>query len=72
MWIMTSARHPHALQTTPPLLDHLSTSPHQHPRTGAAGTADEAHAALRLLHRTVRLTCGTCAAPESRRPLLRG
>ncbi|GAA0914621.1 tetratricopeptide repeat protein [Streptomyces thermoalcalitolerans] len=60
------AGHPHALWATPPLLDYLTThrtSPtaDQTPQV----TADQTHAALRLLHRYALLTCDTRAEPRA-------
>ncbi|MEV8595887.1 FxSxx-COOH system tetratricopeptide repeat protein [Streptomyces sp. NPDC052012] len=60
--------HPHALWATPPLLDYLST--HRTARTAGTATspqttANEAHTALRLLHRYALLTCDTRDEPRA-------
>ncbi|WP_128643224.1 FxSxx-COOH system tetratricopeptide repeat protein [Streptomyces sp. SS] len=59
--------HPHTLWTVPPLLDLLTT----HHRAVEARaeelpqvTADQAHAALRLLHRYALIVCDTRAEPS--------
>ncbi|MFE2536504.1 tetratricopeptide repeat protein, partial [Streptomyces sp. NPDC059371] len=68
--LLDPAGHPHALWNTPALLDHLTT--HHTPASQgdttashAQATAEQAHAALRLLHRYALLTCDTRAEPRA-------
>ncbi|MFH8939528.1 tetratricopeptide repeat protein, partial [Streptomyces griseosporeus] len=60
------AGHPHTLWTTPPLLDYLTNQRTAEGSTaGQQVTADQAHSALRLLHRYALLTCDTRAEPRA-------
>ncbi|GHA68801.1 tetratricopeptide repeat protein [Streptomyces tauricus] len=64
--LLDPAGHPHALWTTPSLLDHLAL--HRKPNNTEHApqvTADQTHAALRLLHRYALLTCDTRAEPRA-------
>ncbi|WP_344430678.1 tetratricopeptide repeat protein, partial [Streptomyces lavendulocolor] len=67
--LLDPAGHPHTLWTTPPLLDYLTTQNTRHttegPAAGPQATADQAHSALRLLHRYALLTCDTRAEPRT-------
>ncbi|MFF1446142.1 tetratricopeptide repeat protein [Streptomyces sp. NPDC058295] len=68
--LLDPAGHPHALWNTPALLDHLAihhTPASQGDTTAvhAPATAEQAHAALRLLHRYALLTCDTRAEPRA-------
>ncbi|MFF4491203.1 FxSxx-COOH system tetratricopeptide repeat protein [Streptomyces sp. NPDC001544] len=68
--LLDPAGHPHALWNTPALLDHLTAhhtpAPHGDPSTShAPATAEQAHSALRLLHRYALLTCDTRAEPRA-------
>ncbi|MGC5009032.1 tetratricopeptide repeat protein [Streptomyces sp. DT203] len=68
--LLDPAGHPHALWTSPPLLDYLATH-HTPPRTEKDAphtphlTGDQAHAVLRLLHRYGLITCDTGAEPRA-------
>ncbi|WP_333774667.1 tetratricopeptide repeat protein, partial [Streptomyces sp. IBSBF 3136] len=68
--LLDPAGHPHALWNTPALLDRLTT--HHTPASQgdttashASVTAEQAHAALRLLHRYALLTCDTRVEPRA-------
>ncbi|MFG2438999.1 tetratricopeptide repeat protein [Streptomyces sp. NPDC048508] len=68
--LLDPAGHPHALWNTPALRDHLTT--HHTPASQgdttashAPATAEQAHSALRLLHRYALLTCDTRAEPRA-------
>ncbi|MGW5284442.1 tetratricopeptide repeat protein, partial [Streptomyces collinus] len=68
--LLDPAGHPHALWNTPALLDRLTThhAPASEGGTAASHapvTAEQAHAALRLLHRYALLTCDTRAEPRA-------
>ncbi|MEU0719209.1 tetratricopeptide repeat protein [Streptomyces lavendulocolor] len=67
--LLDPAGHPHALWTTPPLLDYLTIQNTRRtaegPVAGVQATADHAHSALRLLHRYALLTCDTRAEPRT-------
>ncbi|MFB6838148.1 FxSxx-COOH system tetratricopeptide repeat protein [Streptomyces sp. NPDC056361] len=56
--LLDPAGHPHNLWTTPSLLDHLAAS------GTSPSTADQAHSALRLLHRYALIICDTHAEPR--------
>ncbi|MGW8361929.1 tetratricopeptide repeat protein [Streptomyces wedmorensis] len=64
--------HPHSLWTVPPLLDLLTTHHRAFEARAEAraeelpqATADQAHAALRLLHRYALIVCDTRAEPSA-------
>ncbi|MFS8203443.1 tetratricopeptide repeat protein [Streptomyces sp. CWNU-52B] len=63
--LLDPAGHPHALWTTRPVLNYL-TSHHTSSSTASTPqvTADQAHTVLRLLHRYALLTCDTRAEPR--------
>ncbi len=67
--LFDSAGHPHALWTTPPLLNYLTAHNTRRTAEGSVAepqaTADQAHSALRLLHRYALLTCDTRAEPRA-------
>ncbi|SED32481.1 Tetratricopeptide repeat-containing protein [Streptomyces sp. KS_5] len=64
--LLDPAGHPHALWTTPPLLDYLTDhlTPHTTSQAPQA-TPDQAHTALRFLHRYALLTCDTRSEPRA-------
>ncbi|MER7692849.1 tetratricopeptide repeat protein [Streptomyces sp. NPDC097610] len=67
--LLDPAGHPHALWTTPPLLDYLTT--HRSPTASDGATqerpvtADQAHTALRILHRYALLSCDIRVEPRA-------
>ncbi|MFF3400431.1 tetratricopeptide repeat protein [Streptomyces sp. NPDC002659] len=64
--LLDPAGHPHTFWSTPPVLDYLTH--HRTPPTTAqmsGATPDQAHTALRLLHRYALLTCDTRAEPRA-------
>ncbi|AGS73886.1 hypothetical protein B446_35638 (plasmid) [Streptomyces collinus Tu 365] len=68
--LLDPAGHPHALWNTPALLDrltihHTPVSQGDATASHAPATAEQAHAALRLLHRYALLTCDTRAEPRA-------
>ncbi|MET7919208.1 tetratricopeptide repeat protein [Streptomyces avermitilis] len=66
--LLDPAGHPHALWTTPPLLNYLTahrTPSHPHePAKQTQVTSGQAHTALRLLHRYALLTCDQRTEPR--------
>ncbi|MEU4173320.1 tetratricopeptide repeat protein, partial [Streptomyces sp. NPDC026665] len=64
--LLDPAGHPHALWTTTDFLDYL-TDHRGSPTTAQTqqATSDQAHTALRLLHRYALLTCDTRAEPRA-------
>ncbi|MDX2522486.1 tetratricopeptide repeat protein, partial [Streptomyces stelliscabiei] len=68
--LLDPAGHPHALWNTPALLGLLTThhtpaAQRDTPASHAPATPEQAHAALRLLHRYALLTCDTRAEPRA-------
>ncbi|MEI5100926.1 tetratricopeptide repeat protein [Streptomyces sp. PmtG] len=68
--LLDPAGHPHALWNTSALLHHLTTHhtsvpPGDTTAPSVPATADQAHAALRLLHRYALLTCDTRTEPRA-------
>ncbi|WP_336112441.1 tetratricopeptide repeat protein [Streptomyces sp. PTD9-10] len=64
--LLDPAGHPHTLWTTPPLLTYLDDRRTRPTTTQARqATPDQAHTALRLLHRYALLTCDTRAEPRA-------
>ncbi|MFF6787372.1 tetratricopeptide repeat protein, partial [Streptomyces sp. NPDC012510] len=68
--LLDPAGHPHALWNTPALLGYLTThhtpAPQSDtPASPSSATAEQAHTALRLLHRYALLTCDTRAEPRA-------
>ncbi|WP_328978415.1 tetratricopeptide repeat protein [Streptomyces canus] len=66
--LLDPAGHPHSLWTTPPLLTYLTS--HYTPATDptaptSPAAAEQAHTALRLLHRYALLTCDTQTEPRA-------
>ncbi|WP_308440068.1 hypothetical protein [Streptomyces griseosporeus] len=60
------AGHPHTLWTKPHLLNYLTNQrTAEEPSARQQVTADQAHSALRLLHRYALLTCDTRAEPRA-------
>ncbi|MFH9370703.1 tetratricopeptide repeat protein, partial [Streptomyces anulatus] len=68
--LLDPAGHPQALWNTPALLDHLTTHRTTTPQGDTTAphttaTPEQAHAALRILHRYALLTCDSRAEPRA-------
>ncbi|MFF7544254.1 FxSxx-COOH system tetratricopeptide repeat protein, partial [Streptomyces canus] len=69
--LLDPAGHPHALWNTPAVLGYLTTHHTPAPQSdtpvspSSSATAEQAHTALRLLHRYALLTCDTRVEPRA-------